>query len=148
MAERLINLTEAAKRAKNQPESTSITVDILEALEDRLDKQEAKIERDQTRSTEVLGIFVALFTFISINVQIFSRLTDLASAMWFMLVMGGVMVVLLLVLETILGRKSWGKFCALAALAIIQIVLGLYFTYHFKIPLNQANDQNMSTEKG
>ena len=49
-------------------------------LKSLIDKQ---IQPSQIRYTEVLGVFVALFTFVSINIQIFNKVTSLNNALIF-----------------------------------------------------------------
>lgn len=137
--ERLVNLAEAANRPIG--DLPTVTVDIVEYFEKRLKTVEEKIERDKTTAIEVLGIFVALFTFIAVNVQLFSRIADLASAIWFMLLMSGVIIGILLVIEVVLNRRTWIALACLTGLATVQVVLGLYFTYARPIRLNPDNNQ-------
>lgn len=45
------------------------------------------VSQNQTRTIEALAIFVALFTFIAVNIQIFDKVPDLFSATVFMTLM-------------------------------------------------------------
>lgn len=58
--------------------------DIVNGVEEKLDK---KIDDSKTRLVETLGIFVALFTFISVNINIFRKTKDLFAASVFMVLM-------------------------------------------------------------
>ena len=50
-------------------------------------KFETKIENKETKTTEILAIFITLFTFISANITIFTKVTDIKRAVFFMLFM-------------------------------------------------------------
>jgi len=52
---------------------------------EELKKIDEKSEKKETKTTEILAIFITLFTFISVNVNIFTRVHDLHSAVWFMI---------------------------------------------------------------
>jgi len=58
-----------------------------EQLKKTEDKITSKIDAKETRTTEVLAIFITLFTFISVNVNIFSKVTDIKRAIFFMILM-------------------------------------------------------------
>lgn len=46
------------------------------------EKFDKKIQEKETRLTEILAVFVALFTFLSLNVTIFTRVSDAQTAVW------------------------------------------------------------------
>lgn len=56
-------------------------------LKDLEQKFEDKIENKETKTTEVLAIFITLFTFISANITIFTKVDDIKRAVFFMLLM-------------------------------------------------------------
>lgn len=51
------------------------------------------VDKTQYRATEILAIFVALFTFISVNINIFNKVKDLFSASVFMILMAAVLII-------------------------------------------------------
>jgi hypothetical protein len=56
-------------------------------LEKKVKEIEKKISYKEIKSTELLGIFVALFTFVSVNINIFTKVENLSTAIWFMIIM-------------------------------------------------------------
>lgn len=56
-------------------------------FENKTKEFEKKIDEKETKTTEILAIFIGLFTFISVNVSLFTRLQDMQTAIWFMLIM-------------------------------------------------------------
>lgn len=56
----------------------------LKNLENRF---EERIEKKETKTTEVLAIFITLFTFISANITIFTKVSDIKRAVFFMVLM-------------------------------------------------------------
>lgn len=61
-------------------------------------KFETRIENKEVKTTEILAIFITLFTFISVNVNIFTRADDLYTAIYFM----GIMTLCCLILVSVL----------------------------------------------
>jgi hypothetical protein len=59
----------------------------VEEQEGRIRKFEEKLEARETRAAETLAVYVTLFTFLSVNINIFTRVSDLYTAIWFMLLM-------------------------------------------------------------
>ncbi len=72
--------------------------------EKRIADLENKIDERQVKSIEALGIFVALFSYISITIQIFSRITSAWSAGLFALLLLCALVILVIVLDLLLAR--------------------------------------------
>lgn len=120
-------------------------------FEEKIKKLEESFQRDKVHFIEVLGIFAALFTFISVNIQIFSKLKDLSSAIYFMLVMSGITITILLVIDLMIEKpfkqdfmrglgwhkKLWefltSKFFILLLLAVAEIILGMFFTSNIRL---------------
>lgn len=55
--------------------------------EERVRAFEEKLDVRETRKVEILAILITLFTFLSININIFTRVNDIYTAIWFMLLM-------------------------------------------------------------
>ncbi len=88
-----------------------------------VDSFEDKIEKKETKTIEILAIFITLFTFISVNVNIFTRVADVYTAVWFMLLMTICSIVLLLFLFLIISIKSNSSWKIWTLLTIIAISL-------------------------
>jgi len=120
-------------------------------------KMKEEIASAQTKIIETVGIFVALFTFISVNVQIFRNVTSLFSAAMFSIILAaliGIMIlVFLLVLSPYKKEQKWKKiFCGLLMIFIIFIIIGLIGICFSDFKLNQdtftnnSNNDKMSVE--
>lgn len=70
-----------------------------------IDESRAEIEKDRLKQTEILSIFFALFTFISVNVQVFSHLDSVSEAILFMLLMLVCLVVFMYFAKMIIWDK-------------------------------------------
>lgn len=75
------------------------TVDekIMEEISERVAERVSGkvIEQKLHKSTEIMAIFITLFTFISVNVNIFSQIESLGAAVWFMILMATASIVLI-----------------------------------------------------
>lgn len=96
----------------------------LKELEQRF---ETKIENKETKTTEILAIFITLFTFISVNVNIFTKVSDVYTAIWFMLLMTACSILLLSFLFLVIRSKNdwkiWtGLLLSLAFLALLIFI--------------------------
>jgi Flp pilus assembly protein TadB len=120
-------------------------------------KMKEEIASAQTKIIETVGIFVALFTFISVNVQIFRNVTSLFSAAMFSIILAaliGIMIlVFLLVLSPYKKEQKWKKiFCGLLMIFIFFIIVGLVGIFFSEFKLNQdtftnnSNNDKMSAE--
>lgn len=85
--------------AQNSASTTTVTRGDLDKLAEDLtkkssrklksvvDKFENRIEEKEAKTTEILAIFMTLFTFISVNVSVFTKVKDLFTAIIFMVIM-------------------------------------------------------------
>ena len=55
----------------------------IKELKDEIAKTKNELSHIQTKSIETMGIFVALFTFVSVNIQFLNNASDLLSAAFF-----------------------------------------------------------------
>lgn len=99
------------------PAKEKIEIDLKKAFQDELNSYKTKI-------IEVLAVFVALFTFISVDIQIFKSDISTLSAMGFTLLMLGSLVLFLLILVRVLGNEIKSNGCFIF-LSITLIVLGV-----------------------
>lgn len=91
--------------------------------------------------TEVLGVFVALFTFVSINIQIFTNIHTLADAILFSFLIFLCLVGFMIVMHTLLFTNikelpySFWAICAF-------IIFGIFILYFSKISLSDPKNKN------
>lgn len=95
---------------------------------DTLRKESVKmIDERQTTSIELIGIFATLFTFVSVNISIFSKITNLSEAILFMVLMACTSIALLAALIAIVSsgcKKVFGILVTVAfGYAIWQFVI-------------------------
>lgn len=97
----------------------------IDKLKDRVSSQEIKI-------IQTLGIFVALFTFISVNIQIFSKVSDLLSASLFSVILAALTGIIILTILLVThsyetgDMRWWVKFISLIVLFIALLTFGLW----------------------
>jgi len=126
----------------------------LDALKKELDYQKKRIKfqgrrirKQQIKYTEILGVFVALFTFVSINIQIFSRITSLNNAMIFVILMFFCLIGFVLFLHLILSSQlSTIKFFGLVCfLFFIMIIFSLPNFVKWIKPINIDNSDTIDS---
>jgi K+-sensing histidine kinase KdpD len=77
---------------QNQNISIWVTSNDLAQLENKLKIEfEQKIQQQQSKSLDILAIFITLFTFISVNITIFQKV-DNEKAVYFMLLITWAMI--------------------------------------------------------
>lgn len=84
---------ESLKSVIEYTDSLEFKDKIEKNIEKRFDKLDDKIENSKLKTIETLGIFIGLFTFISVEFQIFRRDFDLAEAAGLsMIILGGMLL--------------------------------------------------------
>ena len=121
----------------------------LEAQKERVERQGRIINKQQIRYTETLGIFVALFTFVSINIQIFSRITSLNNAMIFVILLFFCLIGFALFLKQILNDQlNPRNFLILVGLLVIIMICFSLPNFTSKIkPIELENSENFESLK-
>ena len=108
----------------------------LKNLENRF---EERIEKKETKTTEVLAIFITLFTFISANITIFTKVSDIKRAVFFMVLMTLCSITLLSFTFISINEQKKNIFQWIALLAslglMIIILFCLYNIRAWKIPI-------------
>jgi hypothetical protein len=113
-----------------------------------LNSQIKELSSNQIRLIETLGIFVALFTFISINIQIFRNVSDLLSATLFSIILAALTGIIILTMVLVIhsyekeNKTWWIKFKVLISLFMVLIMLGLIGSFIFKLKLNPDYENN------
>ena len=111
-----------------------------EQLKQFSDRIEDKIDKKETKTTEILAIFITLFTFISVNVNIFTRVQDLHTAVWFILLFTGCCLFLLANLFLLISKeRNWYTIIILllSFLLLIGILLATKYIPSWNPQLNQ-----------
>jgi len=129
--------------------TTSVDADQLEkeikkSEQKLLEKFNQKIDEKQERTTEILAIFITLFTFISVNITIFVRVQDLQSAAWFIILITlASTFILSFVLFALKRQQNEYSVKALVILIVLIIILLIgTFIYNPKL-----NEQPINTER-
>lgn len=136
----------------------------LEALKKRSIRQIAEVEKkinavqqeqdkNSVRMIEALAIFVTLFTFVSVNITIFSKIDTLSAAIWFMFLFTLSQLTLLSVFIVILNKdysfKKWGLSITLLITMLALLVCSIdskWLNPAFKPQSNEKpSEQNQST---
>jgi hypothetical protein len=117
----------------------------IEKVKAEITKTKNELSYIQTKSIETIGIFVALFTFISVNIQFFNNASNLLSAAFFSMIIAaitGIMIlVFLLVISPYNGKKEWKiKFLMLSILFIFFLLVGIFGLYCPEIKINEKNN--------
>lgn len=91
-----------------------------------------KLDDVQGKGIETLAIFVALFTFVSVDIQVFKTSVSTLSAMGFTLVMLGALLLFVTVLLYLFDeeeKKKWTLFLFFGA-SVVLIVVGILAVGH------------------
>lgn len=128
-ADRQLGLDEIRKSLEQLSIKTNTLQRKSSDLEKKLDVETEKFKSaddnfktERIRTIETLGIFFALFTFISVNITIFSKVEYLSAAVFFMIMMALVLVLVLLCVNIFINQKparSW-----FAPLIMLVAILG------------------------
>jgi uncharacterized phage infection (PIP) family protein YhgE len=131
---------------------SEIKQELSDELRAEIKKEAKKIEKEfqnninqnQTRVIEALAVFVGIFSFISINIQIFSRVKDLMSASIFMIFMA-LMTMIIVSFPIFLLRvirddpvPKWVRWILI--ISIILLIAASLFSLRINIPLNQIKN--------
>jgi|GEM_PF-3849205 len=95
-------------------------------IQDDLEKIRHEMSESSNKNIETLGLFVALFTFISVEIQFFKSPLNLIHVIAYSLFLLGALVLLITVLDFILKGKSWSQLLVFL-MSIILIGFGIYY---------------------
>ena len=101
-----------SSRLSTESQLKEVTEKYEKKIEAHQDKLESKIEDSKLKIIETLGIFVALFTFISVETQILrSEVSLLAATGFSLIILGGLFLFLIILLSqglrTLLLQQLW-----------------------------------------
>ena len=80
--------------------------DLSEMIEQQIDTVKKDNEDRQVKSIEALGLFVALFTYISVSIQIFNRIQDVITAALFNVLIFCGLAGMVVLLNLLLNRSN------------------------------------------
>ncbi|MFA7194076.1 MAG: hypothetical protein WC087_04135 [Candidatus Paceibacterota bacterium] len=98
------------------------------------EKMNEKIEKKETKTTEMLAIFITLFTFISVNITIFTKVSDIKRAVFFMILMVLCSATLVSFLFISINSDKKNIFQWIALLFSLGLMILILFGVHF-IPI-------------
>lgn len=147
--EKLTLLEEIPEKASEEyvDKSKAYVDDVLDTCLKELEKE---IKKTQTSVIEALALFAAFFTFVAVNVQIFTGVTHLKSAMWFTVLLMGALGFFALIVHIIIREEDkyfnfeYGKFKIYISRKIIFLIIFLSFVY---FALYAVDNENLNIEK-
>lgn len=140
--------TPTSSTGTNQTEIDTLKAELKaefsEAIVRQTEKFARKIEEKETRVMEVLAVFVTLFTFISVNINIFKSAQNIHTAVWFMLLMAAISLLILSFMFCLLHAKSDRKVITilLSALMTFIVLLVLPLLFSKNLSLNSATEDS------
>lgn len=124
------------------PSVEKIEKDLRKTIDQMAKSFDSRIEEKETKTTEILAIFITLFTFISVSVNIFTKVGDLHTAAWFLVLMTSCsLLILSSMILLISNRRNWYSIGVL--LLSLTFMCGLFFATglipNFDTSLNNAS---------
>lgn len=142
--------------SSEQPEIAKINKDINSArteigeLEKKLKEEigkavslfDDKIDKKEIKTTEILAIFITLFTFISVNINIFTRVEDLHTAIFFLILLTSCFAFILGSMFMLISgnKKNWYSIFLIAISLIFMWGL-LVATKYWNPKLNEVRSE-------
>lgn len=120
-----IKFLDLEKKIEKTAKETKIQID-----KELLDVRQ-KIDESKSRIVETLGLFVALFTFLSLQVQIFKDERDVDQVLGLVLITGGLIAFFVLILDIMIKNKDDAKgflrtrFFLLLAISLLLVGAGI-----------------------
>lgn len=125
------------------PSIEKVERDLRKSIDEIYNKFDKKIEEKEAKTTEILAIFITLFTFISVNINIFTRVSDVYTGIWFMLMMTACSILILSVMFVVINSKNdWKVWVAiLVALCFLAFLILITISEKWNPRLNEVNQQ-------
>jgi len=107
----------------------------------QIESQFEEVRRDKISFITVCGIFVAIFTFISVEIQILRYICDFYKIIAFTLILPGILLLFIIFLDYIARswlkdtsqeKSNWGRFIVVILISIGLISVGLWFAQRSK----------------
>ncbi|MFZ3020138.1 MAG: hypothetical protein WA051_01280 [Minisyncoccia bacterium] len=115
----------------------------LDNINERLEKAEARERDQQNKLTELLAILFGLFTFISVNISVFSKIDNMKVAVWFMILMTICLILMISFLIVALKIKEESNKTANWVLLVstIAVLILILFTTKWNNPLSDTKNK-------
>lgn len=112
---------------------SKIEKNVYEKIDSKINTASDKLESKQINSIQVLGIFVALFTFVSGSFQIYKMIDNINSAVVFTALVAGLSVFILFIVTLLLFIRN-RKYAFIWSTAVLVFSLGIiiYSLYFFQ----------------
>ncbi|MFZ2664481.1 MAG: hypothetical protein WAX66_03910 [Patescibacteria group bacterium] len=110
------------------------------------DKVNEAVEDRQIKYTEVLGVFATLFTFVSINIQIFSRITSLNNALIFVILEFLCLAGFVILLDIILSKKAFLGYIIIIVAALLTTIF-IFLLPETPLSLEEDHKSNEMEER-
>jgi hypothetical protein len=130
------------------------TTKAVESTLEQVKDDVKEIKKQQVRLIEVLGIFFALFTLISMNIQIFSRVSDIASAGLFSILIFCIVVEMIVISDYLLFSKdnkmhrSKHALLGIGTLTLGIVTVGCFYLSKFPLnPIENSPELNGAIDK-
>ncbi len=123
-----------------------------ENLNLKLDKDvsnfDEKLKEANLKSVETLGIFVAIFAYISISIQIFNRISHLWSAALFMFYLLCTFIIMICTFDLLLSKpvKRWDYRYAIIIICVVLGLVGTWFLKYKNFKINPIPDSQEFNE--
>ncbi len=116
--------------AISTPGSTAPAGDLGEAfekLETKFQKMKEEFDKDKTSFIKFCGIFVSIFTFISVDVQILKTISNVYQLVGFVFVFAALLMGFVLILDYLINdERNIRKFGIITVVLIAFVIIGLY----------------------
>lgn len=107
----------------SSPAKTSPYASKIDAIEERINQLNDEVEKSKRINIEVLAVFTALFTFVSIEFQLIQQF-DYLNFLYLSIFFCGLLLGFVLILDLIIQEKPTVKFTITVALVITMIIAG------------------------
>jgi hypothetical protein len=142
---RMLSIQSSEENKRNREQTENVLKEFTEneikkaskEIAEKLDKDlKNEINDHKVGLIESLAIFVALFTFVSTNITIFSNVEYLAAGIWFMIIMLTCLIIFISVLHNVLHKKAKGWW--LIPVGLLTLLVGLLFlSLKFNFKMNE-----------
>jgi hypothetical protein len=129
---------------ENSQGSNGVSQTLTPQMEEAMKKiVNERMSEKETKMTEIFAIFITLFTFISVNVQIFTRVSDFMSAVGFMVLMTTCSIILVSFLFIVARLQNNLKLFIPLGIALLLLIvfgslsIGGYWNPKFNNPLQE-----------
>ncbi len=116
----------------------------MKDLEIQIEDVKREIDKSKISFIEFCGIFVAIFTFISVDVQILKTISNMHQLMGFVFIFAALLMGFILILDYLINNeRNIQKFIIITISLVIFIVIGLFSIFASKNTSNNTENSSM-----